>query len=241
MQYLSRWLILVVCFIFCLVPHAGGKVLDVPDLVLQGNNFFESGQYEKAARSYKEALQLKKSSDAVYNLAITYHHRLDFYAKAMHLYQQFLELEPNSADVPQVKAWLIEVKQKVYPDQAIDPQLKRPEAQELIMTDVGDVNLVSGNQYLLKKEYRKAVSAYMETLTKNNSAAACFNLAVVYDYDLNYWQKAVFFYQKFLSLAPMHEQAGNASGWKVAAEENLKRQKGHFYKGTAFKLRQPKL
>jgi tetratricopeptide (TPR) repeat protein len=234
------WLVGSMLLALGLAGTAQAKYLDAPALIRQGNSFFSNGQYEEAARAYKQALKVEASADAAYNLALTYHHRLNYYAKALHYYQQFLQMEPNAPEARQVKSWLSEVRYQVFPEEGQkDPRFKRPSAQDLIVeAEPDDLDTQKGNEFLRQKNYRQAIQAYERALGQKNSQVACLNLALLYDFELGYLQKAIFYYQRFLALAA-HKPQEKVAIWLAKAEATLRRKKGHFYQGTAFQLRQP--
>ncbi len=218
MKMSLAWLAAGMLLILGLSGMAQAKYLDTPALIRRGNNLFSNGQYEEAARAYKQALKAEVSADAAYNLALTYHHRLNYHAKALHYYQRFLELEPKAPEARQVKAWLSEVRYQVFPEEVQkDSRFKRPSAQDLIMeAESDDLETRKGNEFLKQKNYRQAIQAYKRALGQKNSQAACLNLALLYDFELGYLQKAIFYYQKFLTLTahkPQGEVARLRFGW----------------------------
>ncbi len=240
LKYLGK-LSLIISFVLCMTRISHAKVMDASDYVRLGNSYFSNGQYEEAARSYKQALNVEPSNDAVYNLGITYHHRLNYFAKARHCYEQFLEKEPNAPESQQVKVWLKEVYNKVFPEESKDnPLFKKFTAQELMLdTSSNEIETQDGNNYLRQKKYYQAIQAYQKAFVRKNSITACLNLALLYDLELGYLQKAIFYYQKFLALAPNHPQVNQVADLLTNAKNRLKLEKGHFYQGTAFQLRQP--
>lgn len=217
------------------------NIMDQQSLIRQGNEYFSDGQYESAARSYKKALHMGRSAAAAYNLAITYHHRLNYFNKAMYYYQQFLDMEPQAKEAAKVKAWLNDVRFKVFPEElSKKPHMKRPSALDLILkATVDDPDTKEANEALKQADYSRVVSLYQRALVRNNSKVACYNLALVYDFDLGYTNKAVFYYQKFLSMSSDKALINKVSQLLAEAGEVLQHQKGMFYKGSAFQLRQP--
>lgn len=241
MKKFHGWFVLNMLFIMVMSGTVYAKIMDIPDYIRQGNNFFSNGQYDEAARSYKNALLVGSSADAMYNLAITYHHRLNYNAKAMYYYQKFLENDPKAPEATQVKKWLQEVRHKVFPDKVLPGSiLDHPPIEEVMITaNADDTDAGQGDKFLKEKNYRRAIKSYRKSLVNNKSVSACFNLALIYDFELEHLQKAIYYYQKFLAMAPNHPKANKVSKWMNEAKDLLQRQSGHFYRGEAFQLRQP--
>lgn len=78
-----------------------------------GNEYCESGEFEKAVREYEEAISIYPDYvDAYYNLGVTYYHDLKDYQKAANYFQKFLELEPDTPDAKSIQEWLAAIESK---------------------------------------------------------------------------------------------------------------------------------
>ncbi|MFC1496876.1 tetratricopeptide repeat protein [Verrucomicrobiota bacterium] len=73
--------------------------------------------------------------------------------------------------------------------------------------------------YRAAKEYKKAEAEYRKALAINpDDSAVHFNLAVLYDDDLNDEKQAVKHYRRFLDLAPEDKDAPRVREWLMAIE-----------------------
>lgn len=79
----------------------------------------ERGQFEGAARSYSQALELDpRDADSHYNLGVLYDDFLKQHNKALHHYREFLRIKPDSADAEQVRSWIMNIERT--------PSISRP-------------------------------------------------------------------------------------------------------------------
>jgi tetratricopeptide (TPR) repeat protein len=74
----------------------------------------------------------------------------------------------------------------------------------------------------------------------SNSAAACYNLALVYDLDLEFYAKAIYYYQKYLVLDPKSEFAEKVTKRIEQAKQALNNSKRAVPSSRLFSLRGPK-
>jgi tetratricopeptide (TPR) repeat protein len=107
------------------------------------------------------------------------------------------------------------------------------------MEPVGDEFCRQGKDYLVKGEYEAAIGAYRKAMLVNQSAAAAYNLALLYDFDLNYKAKAIYYYQRFLG---MNDQSAGTA-WVISRTEQIKQEllqdQGILFKEKPYKLRTP--
>ncbi len=177
-------------------------------LINDANLLVEQKEYESAVRNYNMAWKLYNSPDAAYNLAVVYDHEMGFKAKAIYYYKKFLTLAPDAPEAPAVQQWLKNAQEVIYPQLKTDSAIKKKGSSVLdrIMEDEQDKLLRLGKKYLVKGRYEQAIKVYREALIVHKSAPACYNLALIYDYDLKYKNKAIYYYQRFLKMSP--ESAG---------------------------------
>ncbi len=208
-------------------------------LIETGNALVKAEKYEAAVRAYKSAWKLYNSPDAVYNLAVIYDHELEFTAKAVYYYEKFLSLEPEASEASQVKEWLSSAKQRISPQQA-GQSSKQTKLSPLLnkLMDPGEDELCrQGSQQLAQGEYEAAIGVYRKTLLTNKSAAACYNLAVLYDYGLGYKASAVYYYQRFLGMAPDSANAAEATARLEQVKQELRQGQAPHIESKTYKLR----
>jgi tetratricopeptide (TPR) repeat protein len=208
------------------------------ELIKSGNSSAQEGEYEAAIRAYKQAWKSYNSSDAAYNMGIIYHHELKSLTKAVHYYEKFLALEPNAIESLQVKKWLESVRRELNPDSAgQSSNLIESLLLTKIIKSTEDEDCRLGNEYLSKGKYEAAIGAYRKALVVNQSATACYNLALLYDYGLKYKTTAVYYYQRFLGMAPDSSNAYDATVRLERLKEEISQEKGSLIKSKAYKLR----
>ena len=206
---MKHWIAIISLLI--LTAHAPEIAVAEKDLLAQGNGFAVQGQYEEAVRYYKQALEESKSA-AAYNLAVIYHHEMNFKAKAISYYLRFLELAPDDPEAAQVRRWLRQCQSEVDP-QNFPPESNPTEmvtAAKLIQADGASPYVRQANQYLAEGQYEKAILAYRQGIVLDRSPIACYNLAVIYDYDLHYLEQAIHYYQRYLGFTPDGNPAARA-------------------------------
>ena len=71
--------------------------------------FFQTGEYERALRSYTESYQLSSFSDLLFNIGQCYR-ALNRHAEALASYQEYLAAVPNSPIRKEVEGWIAELK-----------------------------------------------------------------------------------------------------------------------------------
>ncbi len=216
---------LICCCVLVFVSLAPLHAADVPnksaeDLIRKGNRLVHGGEFQYAARVYKKASEDYQSTDAVLNLAIVYDHYLNFERKAVIYYREFLRLRPGYFDKERVLkriALIEEGKTKTGPTERSSMALKYTiEAPE------SDPYTRAGNIALKELKFELAINKYQRAVVMNNSAVACYNLALVYDFDLKFYTRAIYFYQKYLALDPETKVAGDVAKRIEAAREALK-------------------
>lgn len=217
-------------------PAAAKPVLN--ELIKSGNSLVQKREYEAAVQSYKQAWRLYNSSDAVYNMAVIYHHELKSLAKAVHYYEKFLALESAAVESLQVKEWLESARQSLDPESA-GQSSELPESPLLakIIKSTDDEDCRQGNEYLAEGKYEAAIGAYRKALVVKKSATACYNLALLYDYGLQYNATAVYYYQRFLGMAPDSANAYEATVRLEQLKQEIKQGKGILAKPKVYKLR----
>jgi tetratricopeptide (TPR) repeat protein len=208
-------------------------------LIANGNALAKEGKYEAAARAYRQAWGLYNSSDAAYNLAVIYDHELGFKAKAVHYYKRFLTLEPEAAEARQVKEWLISAQQQIKAQEAGQPvaQKKVSLALAKFMESAGDELNRQAKEYLAQGEYEAAIGAFRRALIVNQSAAACYNLALLYDYDLNYKAKAIYYYQRYIGMVGESSDTSQVAVRLEQVQQELLQEQGLLFKPKVYKLR----
>lgn len=98
--------ILLICLLVLSVPFSAvaqkelSMSLGEPqELFSQGNQFYESGEYDQASKEYEKILQMGKQSGPLYfNLANSYF-RIGMYGRAILNYERAERLMPRDADV----------------------------------------------------------------------------------------------------------------------------------------------
>jgi tetratricopeptide (TPR) repeat protein len=80
----------------------------------------------------------------------------------------------------------------------------RPPAEETIL---------QGNRLCEQGRYREAAEVYRRALADYNSPDAAYNLGVTYEVNLRDMKQAVIYYQKFLDLEPVSDDARQVKGW----------------------------
>ena len=100
-----KYLLLICLIVFCLPFTAVAQKelsmsLGDPAVIFsKGNQFYEAGEYGKAAKEYEKILQAGKQSGPVYfNLANSYF-RIGLYGRAILNYERAERLMPRDADV----------------------------------------------------------------------------------------------------------------------------------------------
>ncbi len=102
-----------------------------------GNDYCESGDFEKAVKEYEEAIRIyPEYIDAYYNAGVTYYHDLKDYQKAANYFQKFLELESDTPDSKSIQEWLagIESKHGIKPQPIVIEKKAEPEKQVVAAT-----------------------------------------------------------------------------------------------------------
>ena len=212
MNYLTRtirvWGLLGIFLQLTLLHAAENPGKSAEEFVREGNSFVKQGRYQEAIRVYKKAYDHHKEPDAAYNLAIVYDRYLNFDRKAVVFYREFLRLMPEYSDSEQVQEWI----NQALSEQAqvkSDPLRHSSEAIKYILEDPqAGPHTKGGNQALEKHEYERAINEYRQAVVINNSSTACYNIALLYDLDLNFYTRAIYYYQKYLAMAPETKIAG---------------------------------
>ncbi len=212
------------------------------ELIETGNALVREEKYEAAVRTYKTAWKLYNSSDVVYNLAVVYDHELEFTAKAVYYYEKFLSLEPEAAEAPQIKEWLSLARQRLSPQQGGKTviQAKLLPLSNKLMDPASDESCLKGNEHLAQGEYEAAIGAYRKALLSNKSQAACYNLAVLYDYGLQYKASAIYYYQRFLGIAPDSANAPEVATRLEQVKQELLHDQDPHAESQIYKLRTAK-
>jgi len=73
--------------------------------------------------------------------------------------------------------------------------------------------LLQGNYLAGQGQYEEAARYYKRVLEEDGSAAAAYNLAVIYQHELNFKAKAILYYQRFLESAPHDPEAAQVGQW----------------------------
>ena len=168
------------------------------DLVREGNRFVLEGQYKDATAIYKKAYEDYRNPDAAFNLALVYDHCLNLNRKAVLYYNEFLRLMPEYSDKEKVLEWIAAAEQVQIKS---EPQNRSSEAVKyILMGPEADSYTKEGNQAVKDLKYETAINKYQRAIVINNSAAACYNMALVYDLDLKFYARAIYYYQKYLVL-----------------------------------------
>jgi tetratricopeptide (TPR) repeat protein len=209
------------------------------ELIISGNSLAREGEYEAAVRAYKQAWRLYNSADAAYNLGVVYDHELGFWAKAIYYYERFLALEPEAAEASQVRRWILSARQRLSPQTGQLQQSKPSPVLTRLMQPAGDEFCRQGNEYLAQEEYEAAIGAYRRAMVVNQSAAACYNLALLYDYGLNYKAKAIYYYQRFLGMAPEAANGPEVVARLEQVKQELLQQQGVLSRAKPYRLRSP--
>jgi tetratricopeptide (TPR) repeat protein len=190
------------------------------ELIRKGNRLVLGGEFQAATQVYKKAMEDYQSTDAVLNLAIVYDHYLNFERKAVIFYREFLRLRPNNFDKEKILkriALIEEGKTKTETTERSSMALKYT-----IEAPKTDPYTREGNLALKSLKFELAINKYQRAIVMNNSAVACYNLALVYDFDLKFYTRAIYFYQKYLALDPENKVAGDVAKRIEAAREALK-------------------
>ena len=239
MRYSVRLLVVIGLELLLIGYGPGEAKPTLTGLIHSGNAEAQAEKYETAIRDFKQAWKLYNSSDAAYNLAVIYHHELEFWDKAVHYYEKFLALEPAAAEAPQVKEWLAVARQEISPtpDGQVAAQAGLSPLLSKIMPPEGDELCRQGNEYLAQEKYEEAIGAYRKALLVNQSKAAGYNLALLYDYGLNYQANAIYYYQRFLGMAADSPRAAEAATRLEQLKQELLQAQGTGFKPKAYKLR----
>ncbi|MFH0924860.1 MAG: tetratricopeptide repeat protein [bacterium] len=95
-------------------PSLAGTLKEAEVYKDRGNNYAESGKFNKAVEEYERALAIySEYADVLYNLGVTYDSDLNDNAKAIYYYTKFLEVEPYSTDARMVKKYLEKAKRDI--------------------------------------------------------------------------------------------------------------------------------
>ena len=168
------------------------------DLVREGNRFVLEGRYKDATAIYKKSYEDYRNPDAAFNLALVYDHCLNLNRKAVLYYNEFLRLMPEYSDKEKVLEWIAAAEQVQTKS---EPQKRSSEAVKYILVgSETDSYTNEGNQAVKELKYEMAINKYQRAIVINNSAAACYNMALVYDLDLKFYTRAIYYYQKYLVL-----------------------------------------
>ncbi len=207
----------VIIGLLCFLVEAQARP-KVEELILQGNSLCEKGEYRGATAIYKQALKEYNSPDAAYNLGVTYEVNLRDMQQAVHYYELYLALEPDSNDAKQVKGWIEEIgfiyfvaSKKAKTLDELPPKLRRR-----VIAD-----LRHAQDFYRLGEYQNAAENYLAVLEVYDSADACYNLGLIYDKKLNQKQQAIEYYQRFLVLKPTSPDIDQVRKWIKRARHGL--------------------
>jgi len=237
---LKRTLLWVLVFTSSAVVHAaeGLHQKTAEELVGEGNRLVKEGLYRESARFYKKAYDDYQSTDAIFNLALVYDRYLNLDRKAVIYYRKFLELVPEDPDKERILEWIAAAEQ----DQSnVTTQKKYSIASKYVLTGTEASPYINeANQALKELKYRYAIDQYKRAIIMSNSAAACYNLALVYDLDLEFYAKAIYYYQKYLVLDPKSEFAEKVTKRIEQAKQALNNLRKAVPSSRLFSLRGPK-
>lgn len=208
------------------------------ELVGKGNRLVQEGLYRESARFYKKAYDDYQNTDAILNLALVYDHYLNLDRKAVIYYQKFLELVPDDPDKERILEWIAAAEQ----DQGnVTTQEKYSIALKYVLTGTEASPYINeANQALKELKYSYAINQYQRAIIVSNSAAACYNLALVYDLDLRFYAKAIYYYQKYLVLDTKSEFAEKVKKRIEQAKQELNNSGKAVPSSRLFTLRGPK-
>lgn len=205
-------------------------------LVLEGNQACEKGNYEKAIIAYQKALTGYNIPSAAFNLGITYEINLKDREQAIFYYKKFLQLEPVSDDAKHVQQWIKEI--QAYIDNTPIPNKQKPKKLEKnigpeptteftndkkLTTDktaLVQEYLKQGNLSAMQGNFLEAIEHYKKVLTIHESSDAYYNLGLIYSQKLNQNDQAHTYYKKFLEMEPDSPEADEIKAWIQKVDQN---------------------
>lgn len=206
------------------------------ELVSEGNHLVQKGLCQEAVRLYKKAYDDYQNTNAIYNLALVYDHCLNLKRKAVIYYQEFLKLAPEDSGKEKILEWIASIEQ----DQG-ETKKNNSKAFKYIIADTEASSYINeASQALKELNYGYAINQYQRAIIMSNSAVACYNLALVYDLDLKFYAKAIYYYQKYLVLDPKSEFNEKVTERIEQARRALNESKKALPSSTLFTLRGPK-
>jgi Flp pilus assembly protein TadD len=147
------------CLCIVLALAACGSTAE--DHFRQGNEFSQSGDFDKAVEEYQRALELEPENvDAMSNLGVAYYN-LDQLAEAIEQYSKALELAPRDADIHSnlAAAHVQKYQQSGAPAQLESALEEYTEAVEL-EPNLAEAHFGLGVVYLLLQRNDEAILAF---------------------------------------------------------------------------------
>ena len=221
------------------------KRISEVELILIANTLCSKKKYRKAVEIYKKTLEEFESTDAAYNLGLTYEINFNNPSLALLYYSKFLSLEPESPDVEAVRMWMQNIKKKKQ-----TPEHKKEEtaSKTLPMSSEGKkplgivlrtgppINkedilpdrvetamsfLRTGNENYINVRYKEAIEDFIRVLDYFDSTDAYYNLGVTYHLKLNNPEQAVRFYSRYLEIDSYSTTANEVKKLLEQAETSI--------------------
>lgn len=175
------------------------------DMVLRkAYELFQQGQYEEAAKVYKEAIDKDPENPTLYyNLGIAYM-RLDKPDEAIQAFKKMIEIQPDSFSALKNLGELY-AKEKYYEEAS-----KYFSLAVNISSDDPEAYFNLGVSLMNCGDYPGAMEAFQRSINcQRNYAASYYQLGLLY-VNQNKLEEAVAAFEKFLKLAPKDTKASTA-------------------------------
>jgi tetratricopeptide (TPR) repeat protein len=182
--------------------------------------FTDQGKYAAAEAAYRALLRLDPSdADAHYNLGLLYDEQLRDPEKALTHLRRYLELNPDAEDADAVGAWLVEKELGALREMAtVEFEIGEAGAERPAVCPrewlKEDPLFEEGLAYEQQAKYRAAEASYLAALRRNpNDANAHYNLALLYEQQLDNPRQAAAHYRSYLDLRPDADDADVVRAW----------------------------